>query len=131
MTRRIPRNYEEARHLADLARARAYARIDRLTRVEEAHQAHIESLPRRARPDVSIPLDVAVDRRVADDSRYKVAVSDNRWYIDYAVMYAQGEQLELLRELNTNVARLLERIKTNDAHPYAKPHPRITREERG
>jgi len=129
--RRIPRNYEEARELADQARARAFARIDWLTKLEEAHRTYLMGLPKRSQPEVLPPLSVAVDRRVNDDPQFKAHVADNRWYIDYATMYAQGEQLELLRQLNRNITLLLERTTTNDARPHTQPHPRITRAERG
>jgi hypothetical protein len=126
-THRIPRNYAEARSFADYARARAFARIDDLTILEEQHRAHLETLPKRARPEVLTPLSVAVDRRVNDDPQFKAAVADNQWYINYATMYAQGEMLELLRDI---AARLAPRPEMGAYRDSDKPHPRRTRADR-
>ena len=116
MAREIPTNYIEARGLADKARARAYARVDHQVHLESVHRIHVESLLRQhwwqfwkpiSLPMTSLPFDMAVDRRLATDVQYKVAISDNQWYVQYATMYAQGEQLRELRELNRRFALYL------------------------
>lgn len=102
--RRIPKNYAEARELADAARARAYAIHDQCRAAEERHRDYIASLRKHQRPQSEIPFDVAVDRRAALDPRWKAAVADNRWYIDYATMYGQGELIDAIGRL-TQVLR--------------------------
>lgn len=95
----IPENYEEARALADKARALAYAIREQHKISLAAHRAYINAMPKRKRPPLEVSFNVAVDRALATDPRYKAAINDNRWYIDYATMYAQGEILEQNREI--------------------------------
>ena len=98
-TRKIPRTYDEARALADDARDRAFAQVDLQRELEQRHRDVEANRPRAAQRDVTMPFDVAVDTRLKTDQRFKSAINDNRWYIDYATMYAQGEQIDLLREI--------------------------------
>jgi len=102
----IPHNYAEARRLADEARARAFIRVDQLREMERNHRDAQERLPRHARPQHHTPFDLAVNKRVDNDAIFKAAVADNRWYIDYATMYAQGEILNLLRDIVIQVKDL-------------------------
>lgn len=107
----VPHNYDEARRLADEARAKAYVRRKLARDLEAAHRAHIRAHLRQywwqfwrpASPPLTIPFNTAVDRRVASDQEYKGAVSDNQWYIWYATMYAQGEIRDELRQANQPV----------------------------
>ncbi len=107
----IPRNYEEARELADKARDLAYERRDRARLLESAHRSHQRAGLREYwwqfwRPTtlpLSIPFDKAVDRRVANDPEYNGAIKDNQWYIQYATMYAQREVLAELRKREPDV----------------------------
>lgn len=108
----IPCNYDEARKLADEARDKAYARRRLARDLEAAHRAHLRSrlrqywwqLWRPTATPLTIPFETAVDRRVASDLEYKGAVDDNRWYIQYAIMYAQGEIRDELRRPGTRNA---------------------------
>lgn len=102
--RTLPSTYAEARELADAARAKAYARRDLAVLKENAHRAYQRAQLRQRwwqvwRPvemPLSIPFDHAVDRRLARDAVYLGAIADNRWYIDQAIMYGQGEILASL-----------------------------------
>ena len=107
----IPRNYLEARELADRARDLAYARREIAKIREAAHRSHQRNQIRQhwwqfwRSPDLplTIPFEKAVDRRVANDPDYKGAIADNQWFIQYATMYAQGEILEELRRKEVEV----------------------------
>lgn len=112
----VPRTYREARDLADQCRARAYQIIDEHRLRECAHREYWRARERKHwwqvwKPPAMtfIPLDVAVDYRVAKDSRWKTAVSDNQWYIQYATMYAQGEQKQELLQLRQDIDILVAR----------------------
>jgi hypothetical protein len=132
MTQKIPRSYAEARELADDARTRAFARIDVLTLREKQHRAHLETLPKRARPEVMPPLDVAVNRRVDSDPVFKAAVADNRWYIDYATMYGQGEIMALLCDIIERLPAPRSEMRTRRDGDVStlKPHPHRPRADR-
>lgn len=109
----IPGNYDQARLLADRARSKAYQRRDLARMVEAAHRAHLRSNLRQhwwqfwrpATMPLTIPFETAVDRRVARDPEYKGAVDDNKWYIQYATMYAQGEIRDMLAQATSPVPR--------------------------
>lgn len=98
----IPRNYAEARTLADKARARAFARLEEIkldVEVERSTKWGAQKLG-------STPTSVIVDRRLATDPTWKSAVADNQWYIQYATMYGQGD----IMKQNERVIALLEEI---------------------
>lgn len=128
MARVIPTNYEQARELADQARARAYARIDHHIQRESMRRTALEIERLRDhwwqfwRPNFlppMLPFDMAVDRRVADDVDYAVAISDNQWYIQYATMYAQGEQLDELRRIAAGLPVRSPRLAARTDYPEA------------
>lgn len=108
MKRIVPTTYRQARDLADASRDKAYAVIDEHRLRESAHRSYWRAKERqywwqlwkpRTHMPLSIPFDTAVDRRVNTDPRWAQHVSDNQWYIQYATMYAQGEQLTELERL--------------------------------
>lgn len=107
----VPRNHAEALKLADEARDLANARRERARMLESAHRAHQRKhlrmrwwqFWRPAGSPLTIPFDKAVDRRVANDPEYKGAVSDNKFYLQYSIAYAQREILAELRKLDTYI----------------------------
>lgn len=103
---RIPANYKEARALADWNRQRFYERVAEIRRKEAAERAINRSRPVRQQRDMSLPFDTAVDLLAAEDRKCKGYAADNKWYIQYANMYAQGELLEEMRRQNEEL-RLL------------------------
>lgn len=115
MARRIPRNYRAARELSDLARAKAFTRMDSIYDHEVARREALGERKRSQRPDAEAPIDVVVDTRVSQDPKFKVAVADNRWWMNTATMYAQGEiieRLDLIVGLLTQLAEMLNRRET-------------------
>lgn len=84
---------------------RLYRRMrDCVERAEEA-EARYRDVKTRATVEKQLELDLGttlpvslkslVDREVGDDADAQNAVSDNRWYISYATMYATVIQAEL------------------------------------
>lgn len=111
VARILPTTYRQARDLADACRAEAYRVRDEHVLREAAHRAHWRDKLRKHwwqfwRPVASplhLPFNIAVDRRVKADPRFKEAVSDNQWYIMYATMYAQGQQLAEFTAIRENL----------------------------
>lgn len=111
MARIIPTTYRQARDLADACRAKAYAVRDEHVLREAAHRAYWQDRVRKhwwqfwkpSAAPLTLPFHTAVDRRTVSDPRWKEAVSDNQWFIQYATMYAQGQQLAELQALRGEI----------------------------
>ena len=103
---KIPENYEEARRLADWNRQKFYERVADIRFQEAARRAINRDKPPRKQRDMSLPFEIAVNQLVKNDAICKGYAADNRWYIEYAIMYAQREQLREMRRQNAELRRL-------------------------
>ena len=108
-----PTTYEEAKRLALESRARMIERYEQIAEQERMHRAHLRSMLRKhwwqiwrdiGYVRLDFPFDVLVDRNCATDAIYQTYVGDVQWFLNWASMFAQGEQRDELRALSTQLA---------------------------